>query len=325
MPTYATLPVPERISRLRDELFETASQWCFERARLVTRAYRETEGYPTVLRRAKALARVFEEMPIFIRPGELLVGQRASVLGGRAVYPEYHLNGLSAETTPSEVWDYWAGNTLGEIVRGRHPSRLRRAEREMAAGFVTGTASGFGHVIIDYEKVLRRGFRDIAREAELLLDAAPEEDAKGRAFLQGVGIVARGIIRWAERYAELAETLAAAETDPARRTELLAIAGICRRVPADPARTFHEALQSFWFTHLAMHIEQFGWSISAGRFDQYMFPTYQQDIADGVLTQERRVGACAQPLGQVHGERGWGREADRIPESDVGWAGCRGT
>ncbi len=156
----------------------------------------------------------------------------------------------------------------------------------MAAGFVTGTASGFGHVIVDYEKVLRRGFRDIAREAELLLDAAPEEDAEGRAFLQGVGIAARGIIRWAERYAELAEALAATEADAARRAELITIAEICRRVPAEPARTFHEALQSFWFTHLAMHIEQFGWSISAGRFDQYAFPTYQQDIAAGVLTQD---------------------------------------
>ncbi len=47
-----------------------------------------------------------------------------------------------------------------------------------------------------------------------------------------------------------------------------------------PARTFHEALQSFWFVHLALHIEQFGWSISAGRFDQYMYP-YARDLLVG--------------------------------------------
>ncbi|MCJ7550527.1 MAG: glycyl radical protein, partial [Anaerolineae bacterium] len=159
------------------------------------------------------------------------------------------------------------------------------AEREQAAGFVTGSNSGFGHVIVDYEKVLRYGFRSIADEATVLLDAAPEEDAEGRAFLKAVVIASEGIIRWAERYAVLAETEAAATDDPVRRSELLEIATHCRRVPAEPARTYAEALQSFWFTHIAMHIEQYGWSISAGRFDQYMFPFYQRDLDSGVLAQ----------------------------------------
>ena len=286
MPRYPTLAVPDRIRRLKDELFATSTQWCFERARLVTRSYRETEGQHPALRRAHALALVFDEAPILIRPGELIVGQRASRLGGRAVYPEFHLNGLSRDVAPPDIWDYWVGRTLGDIAKGAHPVRLRRAEREMAAGFVTGTASGFGHVIVDYEKALRRGFRDITAEAAVLLDAAPEDDREGRAFLESVIIATRGIIRWAERYAALAEAMADTEGDAVRRAELRTIAATCRRVPAEPARDFREALQSFWFTHLAMHIEQYGWSISAGRFDQYMFPYYQHDIADGALTHD---------------------------------------
>ena len=95
---------------------------------------------------------------------------------------------------------------------------------------------------------------------------------------------AEGLIRWAERYADLAEEQAAAEHDPMRRAELLQIAQTCRRVPAEPARDFREALQSFWFVHIAMHIEQFGWSISAGRFDQYLLPYYRHDLASGALT-----------------------------------------
>jgi formate C-acetyltransferase len=286
MPAYETLPVPLRIRRLKDELFATETQFCFERARIVTRSYQDTEGQHPALRRAKAVRAVFAEMPIFIRPGELVVGQRASILAGRAVYPEYQLGGLTQETAPPEVWDYWHGRTLGDLARRAHPERLRLAEREMAAGFVTGTASGFGHVIVDYEKALRRGFRSIIAEAQELLSDTPQDDEEGRAFLQGVVIAAEGIIRWAERYAELAEIQASIESDPQRRQELEHIARTCRRVPAEPARDFAEALQGFWFVHLAMHIEQFGWSISAGRFDQYIYPYYRQDIEAGTLSRQ---------------------------------------
>ena len=286
MPGYETLPVPPRIRWLKDELFATKTEFCFERARIVTRSYQETEGQHPALRRAKAVRAVFEEMPIFIREGELLVGQRASVLAGRAVYPEYQLGGLAQETTPPGIWDYWHGQTLGDLAHRAHPERLRLAEREMAAGFVTGTASGFGHVIVDYEKALRRGFRSIIAEAQELLSDTLQEDEEGRAFLEGVVIAAEGIIRWAERYAELAEAQAASEADPQRKQELERIAHICRHVPAEPARDFAEALQSFWFVHLAMHIEQYGWSISAGRFDQYIYPYYQQDIETGALLRD---------------------------------------
>ena len=112
MSGYVTLPVPPRIQRLKDELFATRTEFCFERARIVTRVYQETEGQHTALRRAKALYAVFDEMPLFIRPGELIVGQRAATLAGRSVEPEFNLNGLTPETTPNTIWDYWRGNTL---------------------------------------------------------------------------------------------------------------------------------------------------------------------------------------------------------------------
>ena len=285
---YPTLPVPDRIARLRQELFATPDRVCFARAEIATRSYKETEGQPWALRRAKALRAVFSEMPIFIRDGELLLGQRASVLGGQSVYPEYNLSGLKQETTPADVWDYWVGRTLHDEVYALYPSGIHRAERERAAASCTGSGTGFGHVIIDYEKAIRKGFRAIIQEARAGLDSAPERDAEGRYFLEAVIISAEGIIRWAQRYADLAEALAAAEDDTARKAELEGMAEVCRRVPAEPARDFHEALQSFWFVHLAMHIEQYGWSISAGRFDQYMVPFYRDDIASGRLTE---VGA----------------------------------
>lgn len=64
----------ERVKALRDELLSTDEVMCYERARLVTESYRSTEGEPQILRRAKALRHVLENMTIFIRDGELIVG-----------------------------------------------------------------------------------------------------------------------------------------------------------------------------------------------------------------------------------------------------------
>lgn len=286
MSRHQTDAVPERIKRLRKDLFATPDRFCFARAEIVTRSYRETEGEPWVLRRAKALQAVFREMPLLIREGELIVGQRAAILAGRSVYPEYNLDDLKQETTPPEIWNYWSGNTLKDEVYDLYPESLLNAEKELATAYCTGSGSGFGHVIIDYEKALKRGFRSIAEEARRLLESTPDDDHQGRDFLRAVVIVSEGIMLWAERHSDLAEKLAKDVTDTVRREELERIAAICRHVPAEPAGNFHEALQSFWFVHLAMHLEQYGWSISAGRFDQYMYPYYDANISSGSLSRE---------------------------------------
>jgi formate C-acetyltransferase len=239
-----------------------------------------------VLRRAKALHAVFSELPIFVRDGERIVGQRSAVLGGRSVYPEYHLDGLDEQTTPPDIWEYWHGRTLGDQFRLRRPEPLRIAEREMASGWCTGSASGFGHVIVDYEKAITVGFDGIIARARQLLATSGEDDEEGRAFLQAVIISCEGMLLWAGRYADLAESLARDEGEAERAAELREIAATCRRVPGRPARTFREALQSFWFVHLAMHIEQFGWSISAGRFDQYVYPFFRDDIEASRITRD---------------------------------------
>ena len=56
-------PVPAKVRRLLDELLATENTTCFERARILTRSYRETEGQPQVVRRAKALHAGFSALP----------------------------------------------------------------------------------------------------------------------------------------------------------------------------------------------------------------------------------------------------------------------
>ena len=93
-------------------------------------------------------------------------------------------------------------------------------------------------------------------------------------------------ITYARRYAALAKKMAGEEADPTRRAELLTIASNCERVPADGARSFWEACQSFWFVQMILQIESSGHSISPGRFDQYMYPYYKADMDRGAIKRD---------------------------------------
>ena len=244
-----------------------------------------------------------------------MVGQRAAIgragglprISSQRADPGNHPGGNLELSGMAGQSGMWSG--------GRTPSGCAKRNAKWPPAYVTSTDSGFGHVIVDYEKALTRGFKP-SSPRPVSARETPADDPKGGAFLEGVILSAEGLIAWAGRYADLAEEQAAGETDPARRAELLRIAQTCRRVPAEPARDFREALQSFWFVHIAMHIEQFGWSISAGRFDQYMLPFYRQDLASGALTRGAGLGTAAQPVGQIHGKRGRAGQRDRLPKPD---------
>ena len=148
---------------------------------------------------------------------------------------------------------------------------------------------GVGHLAPDYARVLTRGLSAIAREAQERLTALDLTDPgaiRKRDFCQAAVVVAEAAIRFAGRFAERAEQMAAAEACPDRRAELSKIARICRKVPAEPAETFHEALQAFWFVHLIIQIESNGHSISPGRFDQYMSAFYEADRTGGRLDRD---------------------------------------
>lgn len=142
-----------------------------------------------------------------------------------------------------------------------------------------------GHLIPDYPKILRSGFRSVCESTAKELES--ENDAKKRTTLRSFLIAAEAPRVLAERYAAEAERLAG-EADPQRAEELLEVARICRKVPWEPAQTFHEALQSLWLTHMLVQVcESYpGAGTSFGRFDQYLYPYYEADLHAGRLTPE---------------------------------------
>ena len=162
-----TQALPLRIQTLKDELFAVKTRTCYERAVLLCRSYKETEGEPMPLRRAKAFNAILTEMSIYIRPGELLVGGRCSKPGWKSSYPEYSLTGpWSGEHWPAEVTAYFAGNTIAEANDRLYSERAKLTQAEQCTSFITGAGTGFGHVIADYEKAIKTGLRAVIEECE---------------------------------------------------------------------------------------------------------------------------------------------------------------
>ena len=146
------------------------------------------------------------------------------------------------------------------------------------------------HVAADYEKVLVNGYPGILDEAAALMDKAESEEA--RIFYRAVIISIEGAIAFIRRYAEAAREKRETETDPVRRAELAEMARIAENVADAPASDYREAVQLFWFTHLMLCIAG-GISLSAGRFDQYMNPFYQQDLKAGRLDRSEALELLA--------------------------------
>lgn len=297
-----------RIQRLIDHLYAKMPEIEADRAVLITESYKSTEGQPIILRRAKAFAHILENLPITIRPEELIVGSNSKAPRGCQVFPEYSYEWLenefdtvatraadpfyiSEETKQKlrEVYPYWKGKTTSELATAyMSPEALVAIEHNI---FTVGNYfyNGIGHFTVDYGKVLEKGYKGIIAEAQAALDnldIADADYASRSAFLNAVIISCEAVIGYADRYAELAKQMAASEQDAKRREELLQIAANCARVPRYGAESFYEACQSFWFVQMLLQVESSGHSISPGRFDQYMNPYFEKDLAAGKITRE---------------------------------------
>jgi pyruvate-formate lyase len=102
-------------------------------------------------------------------------------------------------------------------------------------------------------------------------------------------IAGRGLLRFAERYAELARRLAAEESDDVRREELEEIAATLDQVPAHPARTFREAVQFYWIIEVAAKFLAVYGHGAGHRIDQILAPYYEADRQAGRLTRPQAL------------------------------------
>jgi len=297
-----------RINKLLNDLLNAEPEVFPERAVIVTRSYAETEGEPIEVRQAKALANTLEGYPVIIHGEELVVGCKTIKPYCSPVYPEVSYEWLEEELDTlstrkeqpfnvseevkkllrEEVFPYWRGKTV-------HARLVEALPKELLEFHDSGYLFHYyldrtiGHMVVNYEKVLRLGLNGIKEEIE---NELKNVNCNIEGFYQKINLLKSMLIlidaatKFSKRYAAEAEILANAEENPHRKEELLNIAKICDRVPANPARTFWEALQSFFFVHLILNLESNSYAISPGRFDQYMFPYYERDVKRGKITKD---------------------------------------
>lgn len=278
-----TQPTP-RVERLRRRYLETRDRVVIDLLRIRTRVMKETEGLQQVTRQARAFAAIVREMPIRIYPDELFVGwlfcepRGSNFQWWQAIALEKELDTLGTrKVTPFVISD-----------------EDKRELREELIPYWKSTGGGgltLPHWTAGYEKVLEKGLLGVKRDAEerlTRLDLADPDDFKKLAFLQAVILALEAAAEIGERFAAKARELAGEEADARREAELLAIAAVCDRVPAYPARTFHEAIQSVWFVHILHALDnEHATGMGPGRPDQYLYPYYSRDLEEGRINREK--------------------------------------
>ncbi len=309
----------ERSIGLINKVRGTKPQIDIERGLYFTESFKETEGEPLILRWAKALKRYAEKSTITIEDDQLIVGRGGKTARYGILYPEldgdtlginiaklpnrstspFDISKEAADIVKNEIEPYWKGKTYHEELSKSLPEDTRRLtynlDEESSSRFIVNETSSFRSSIQwvhDYEIVLEKGFLWIKRDSEEKLAALDQDSAldvmEKKPFLEALIITADAIILWANRYADEAKKLSETESNPKRKAELEEIARIARKVPAYPAESFYEAVQSQWFTQMFSRIEQkTGTIISNGRMDQYLYPYFKKDIDEEKITPDK--------------------------------------
>ncbi len=297
----------DRIHAFREELLSTVPTICTQRAKYTTETYKEHADKQINIKRAYVLKNVLENMDIYIEPNTLLVGNQASANRAAPIFPEYAIDWVIDELDSfekrdgdvftiteenkqilREMYPYWKKSTLKDKGYAAFPPASRLLYDLGIIKTEGNITSGDAHVAVNYERVLQKGliyYKQEVAQAKAALDLADFVQLKKSYFYDAVDIVLDAVVMFSERYAKLAEELAA-NAGEARRAELLEIARICRKVPQHPAQTFHEALQSVWMLHLVLQIESNGHSLSYGRLDQYAHPYYKFSLEQGSSKEE---------------------------------------
>ena len=290
----------ERFQRIKRELLSSPVHLCPERALLVTEFYKRHDdpSDPMIVRKAKALRYILTRKSVHIYPDELIVGNIGSRRISAIIQPELAGVFVSEDllwierrkTTPLRIsWPdrlklllrvipYWLTRNMN-IRAFKNPVHLLRYVREQLwpTFYLINEAGGIGHFLPDYEKMIQLGI-------EGYMESIQGEEGP---LYEAARIACEGLAVLAGRLAKECERLAREESDPGRKAELVEIARICRKVPAKPAETFHEAVQSLWLTHLAVNLESLNSAVSFGRVDQYLYPYFEKDVEGGRLTREQ--------------------------------------
>jgi trans-4-hydroxy-L-proline dehydratase len=310
-----------RIKKLREQSMQAVNTLTHERAELLTEFYKSgvAANEPVPVQRAMAFRHILANKRICINEGELIVGERGPSPKAVPTYPEICLHSQQdleilhsrpkvsyksdegmRQAYEETIIPFWKGRTQRDrIFEAMEPEWINAYEAGVFTEFQEQRAPG--HTVLG-GKIYHRGFLDfiaeidaegIGHRAKGIGHGAENIGlrAKGEE-LRAMRIAAEAMIMYAERHAEeltrISNSQFPVSDNDVRKAEILELADICRRVPANAPQTFHEALQYYWFVHIGVITELNPWdSFNPGRLDQHLYPFYEKEINAGTLTKER--------------------------------------
>ena len=311
--TVAQVGSTKRIQALNGMLHANRPNVDITRARAYTKIYKQTEGMPSLMRRYKASAEVYRTLSDNVYAHEPLVGWPTQKIRGANFAIELHARWL-AEDLPNlrertydpfditdedyreleeELLPYWKDKTMavqwGHYVSQREWNRGQFGGVSDVSNYLCANGS---HFIPAWTDVIQHGFVKYYEKAQRLLEALDPNDPESidkRIFYTGILEVLEAIRDWGERLSAACARRAREEKDPVRKQELENMAAMMKRVPWGPATSFHDACETAWAVCFFLFVEGAGPSITWGRFDQYMYPYYKEDIEKGILTPEKAM------------------------------------
>jgi len=319
----------ERMNYLRKAVWSKAAKgstylpgvkMCLENLRIFTKVFKEASPTePFIITRAKALAALLDNIPVFITDNSRIVGYPGSApnLIAWIVIGSSTLNGDTFNDRSGiiddkdreevrEIVEYWHGRTYEDKCKQYH------ARNEIITGLMADfVAPGREISNVDYVNLqpdwMYQGFDSIIKTIEGNIKDAERKlmeytTAEKQVPLlekittwKAMKICMEASIRYARRLSRLAKIIAENfETDPKRQAELIRISQSCEKVPARPPEHLWEAIQFDQIVQASYRLE---WSNPSWQWrqDYWHWEFYKKDVFEEKnMTREDVVEYCAE-------------------------------
>jgi trans-4-hydroxy-L-proline dehydratase len=300
--------ISPRVRKLREQSMNAVEKISAERAMLITQFYKSDEAreLSAPVKRAKAFEYLLKNKKLCIIEGELIVGERGPAPKETPTYPEISLHSMKdleildtrekvffrvddevKNIYEKEIIPFWKGKSNRDrIMSLMTPEWLNAYNAGLFTEFQEQRAPG--HTVLGY-RMFKKGFLAVKEEIKDSVESLnffKDSNALEKfEELKAMDIACDAIIMYANRHADALEKIGLDETDSKRKIELLKMADICRKVPANAPETVHEMLQHYWFIHLGVITELNPWdSFNPGRLDQHLYPVYKREMEAGSLS-----------------------------------------
>ena len=321
---YQKSPISPRIQQIKDRRREHDYGHVIldaERTKIYTQYYKEHEDEGEQMKRAGCLYAWARDKTLCIEEDAMFVGNIGREWRAACNYIEWNTRWIEAIVnqpdedfkadcqTPGcflyitdedrEIYrdavKYWKDKTFNARVVKALPDEIWALKGNNCISFGDRDASGVatmpqGHFCANYKKVVDKGWKYIADEAQAHMDSV-----RGKCFgdlaykyttWRSIKKVAEAAMLYTKRWADLTAEEAKKYTGE-RKAELEKMADGLYWIAENPARTYWEGMQAIILYQGMLHADGQAHGVTLGRIDQYCGGLLQKELDAGTITKER--------------------------------------